>query len=138
MPNIPIGPRQWRNPRRANLELLRRNAERRRREDEASRLLTEVPGLRTLHMEITESGQSEVTPVVHYIRRFGLTNAPAVFLVPCTDPLCDGGGHDLTSEVLAGLRSHYLRIEGKDTCQGLSRDLHCTRELRFAAIATFE
>jgi hypothetical protein len=112
--------------------------ERRRLEDKASRLLVEAPGLKSLHIELAEDGQEAGMPAIHHVRRFVLPTAPALFLVPCGDPLCDGGGHNLTSEVLKGLRLGHTRIEGDDDCRGAVGSVHCARKLIFAAVATFD
>ncbi|MBI5531329.1 MAG: hypothetical protein HY898_01340 [Deltaproteobacteria bacterium] len=124
--------------RNANLEAKKRSADRRQREAEAPRLLQETPGLQSLCIELTESGEGRFGPATSHIRRFEISTAPALFLVLCGDPHCDGGGHDITCEVMAGLRNHEARIEGQDSCGGGAGGVSCTRSIHYAAIATFE
>jgi hypothetical protein len=118
-------------------EAAKRSADRRQREKDAPRLMSQTPGLQSLCIELKESGQENGNPVSFHIRRFVLDTAPALFLVPCGDPKCGGGGHDITTEVLDGLRSHRTRIEGEDPCVGATGEIACTRKLHYAAVATF-
>ncbi|MBI5531353.1 MAG: hypothetical protein HY898_01465 [Deltaproteobacteria bacterium] len=124
--------------RQRNPEAAKRVADRRQREQDAPRLLQETPGLQSLYIELKESGDANGNPVSSHIRRFQLSTAPALFLFPCGDPKCDGGGHDITDEVLAGLREHKTRIEGQDACVGAAGEVPCTRTLSYAVVATFE
>ena len=123
--------------RQRNPEVAKRIADRRQREQDAPRLLQETPELRSLFIELKEAGQGNGNPESFHIRRFHLETAPALFLVPCGDPKCDGGGHDITGEVLAGLRGRRTRIEGQDACAGGAGETLCTRTLYYAAVATF-
>ena len=66
---------------------------RRRREDEAPRLLMEVPDLTSLVLEVQDRG-SGATGAVKYRRRIVITSAPAHFEIPCLDPACVAGGHE--------------------------------------------
>jgi hypothetical protein len=127
-----------RNRYSANTEAIRQNAERRQRENEASRLLIETPGLLDLHIDFEESGLPEGIPPVQYVRRFVLATTPSVFLIPCSNPMCNGGGYDLTHEMMAGLRSRQPRIAGEHACGGTVGEAQCALKLRFAATAVFD
>jgi hypothetical protein len=120
-----------------NAKAMKRNAERVERETDVPRLLSQTPDLRSLYIEISESNRQDSMPSVPYIKRFVLESALALFWVPCGDPRCDGGGHDITHEVLAGLKSKQLRIEGEDFCNGDVGTGMCSRKVKFAAIATY-
>jgi hypothetical protein len=102
-------------PHRRNSPAAERFAERRRREDEAPKLASQVPTLVSLRLEIEERAGSGAT---RYIRTFIVDHAPAIFLVPCGDPRCLDGGHDLTTEVLRALRARDVSFEVTDECPG--------------------
>jgi hypothetical protein len=119
---------------RKNSPAAQRFAERRRREDDAPRLCDEVPDLVSLRIEIEE--RSGVTGTEH-IRRFVIDRAPALFLVPCGDPRCTGGEHDLTTPVMRALRAHEKVFEGDDVCMGSVGPNPCSRVLHFDAIAEY-
>ena len=119
-------------------EAAERFAERRRREDEAPRLKTEFPALRTLALEIRETtgNVSGATTPMH-IRRIMVEHAPALFLVPCGDARCQHGGHDITSLLRSHLRTSQTRFEGDHECHGSTDDATCSRVLHFVATATY-
>jgi hypothetical protein len=95
-----------------------RFAERRKREDEAPRLRTAVPRLDTLRLEVEEHpGASSIGGTKH-VRLIVVEHAPALFLMPCGDPGCRDGGHDVTSPILRALRDRNPRFQGDDTCAG--------------------
>jgi hypothetical protein len=121
---------------RRNSEAFQRFAERRRREDDAPRLQAEVPDLATLDLEVTDEG-SETAAALKHTRRVVVASAPALFEIPCSDPACVDGGHDLTSTIMRALRSHAAPFEGEDTCHGSVRTTVCGRVLRFSAVATY-
>ena len=123
---------------RRHSEAAQRFAERRQREDDAPRLSKEVPGLKTLCLEIQErSGGSLVAEPVH-VRRIVVERAPALFVLPCGDTRCKDGGHDVTHAILRGLRAGQPRFDGEDTCVGSLGSGQCSRTLHFVAIATYE
>jgi hypothetical protein len=114
-----------------------RFAERRRREDEAPRLSTEVPGLATLKLEVEErSGTQPVVEPMH-VRRVVVAHAPALFFLPCGDPRCKDGGHDITQYVVRSLRAGQTRFEGEDVCTGSLGSAQCSRVMHFIATATY-
>lgn len=120
-----------------NAKAMKRTAERLERETDVKPLLSETPELRSLFIEIAESNRQDTMPSVPYIRRFVLDSALALFWVPCGDPRCEGGGHDITLDVLAGLRARRERVEGEDFCNGEVGGALCSRKVKFAAIATY-
>jgi hypothetical protein len=111
-----------------------RFAERRRREDEAPRLRDQVPDLLSLRLDIEDGlavGGNK------HIRRVVVDNAPALFLVPCGDPRCADGEHDLTTVVMHALRTHEKSFRGEDPCPGSVGTSACSRVLRFDATAEY-
>ena len=112
-----------------------RIAERRQREDDAPRLRNEVPGLVSLRLEIED--RAGVTSTSH-IRRVVVDNAPALFLLPCLDPRCMDGEHDLTWPVMRALRSHDTSFQGSDDCRGSVGTTACPRVVHFNAIAEYQ
>ena len=122
---------------RKQSEAALRFAERRRREDEAPRLSTEVPKLKTLQLEIEErSGGSSVAEPKH-MRKVVVEHAPALFLIPCGDSRCKDGGHDVTHMILRSLRAGEAQFEGNDTCAGSQGSGQCSRVLHYVATATY-
>jgi hypothetical protein len=113
-----------------------RFAERRRREDDAPRLSEQVPNLVSLRLEIEErSGTTGTQP--RHIRHFVIDRAPALFLVPCGDPRCTDGEHDLTSTVMRALRASETSFQGNDECVGSVGSSACARVLHFDAVAEY-
>lgn len=114
-----------------------RFAERRKREDEAPRLVAEVPGLQSLALQIEE--RTEGSPVAEptHVRRIVVQHAPALFVLPCGDSRCRDGGHDVTSTVMRALRARETRFEGHDVCSGSVGTGQCSRVLHFVAEATY-
>jgi hypothetical protein len=122
---------------RKQSEAALRFAERRRREDEAPRLIAEVPRLKTLKLEIEErSGGSSVAEPKH-MRKVVVEHAPALFLIPCGDSRCKEGGHDITHLVLRSLRAGETTFEGQDVCAGLQGSTQCSRVMHYVATATY-
>jgi hypothetical protein len=117
-------------------EAARRFAERRRREDEAPRLTAEVPELESLNLELSEH-RGEAAGSTTHTRRVQLASAPAHFEIPCGDPSCLDGGHDITYPVMRALREHTTAFDGEDVCQGSVRSSHCGRILRYVATAVY-
>jgi hypothetical protein len=118
---------------RRNYPAAQRCADRRRREDEAPRLCRQVPGLASLRFDIHEQVG---VGAIDYIRRFVIARAPALFLVPCGDPECDGG-HDLTTTVMRALRARAACFRGSDPCVGSVGPTSCARVLCFDATAEY-
>src|SRR4051812_17995983 len=92
-----------------------RSAERRQREDDASRLKKEIPSLRKLRIVIAESG---ALGIKKHSKLVVIANAPALFVFPCGDENCQGGGHDLTTWALYSLRALRTTFSERDACSG--------------------
>ena len=110
-----------------------RFAARRRRESEAPRLCGQVPDLVRLQLDLEEQIGIGSTK---YIRRVVIQQSPALFLVPCGDPRCDGG-HDLTASVMRALHARETAFGGSDECRGSSGTSACHRVLHFDATAEY-
>ncbi|HEY6561762.1 MAG TPA: hypothetical protein VI072_31045 [Polyangiaceae bacterium] len=123
--------------RRRNSEAALRHAERRRREDDAPRLAASVPALRSLRIELQERRSGISTTEAAHVKHVVIESAPALFILPCQDPRCTDGGHDVTSVVLRGLQAGMTRLEGEDACNGLVGSTVCQRVLRYVAVAEY-
>jgi hypothetical protein len=115
-----------------------RYAERKEREDKAPRLRDEVPSLTRLDLAIEERAPAETVSRPRHVRRIVVERAPALFLVPCGDPRCEEGGHDVTVDVMRALRSGRSKFEGQDECHGSVGPVRCARILCFEATAEYE
>ena len=121
-------------------EAAERFAERRRREDAAPRLRNVAPDLVSCRLVLEDRREGAVTAEVAYTRRIVVEHAPALFVIPCGDPACRDGGHDLTVPILRGLREHRAEIKGEDTCYGYTGytgSSPCGRILHFTAFAEY-
>jgi hypothetical protein len=125
--------------RRGN-EAAQRSAERRRREDEAPRLIQLIPNLAELKLELRETRSlGEVTETSH-TRRIVVERAPALFELPCLDSSCRDGGHDVTHAILKGLRGGETRFDGTDVCRGVLGTVgtaECGRVLSYVVEASY-
>ena len=119
---------------RRNSPAAQRFAERRRREDDAPRLREVVPTLVSLKLEIED--RSGVTGTKHN-RCVVIDRAPALFLVPCADPRCADGEHDITPTVMRALRAQETSFHGEDGCVGSIGPSNCARVLHFDAVAEY-
>jgi len=105
-------------------ELAQHVADRRRREDEAPRLLAEVPALTRLSFAVAERAESGFTIGSGHTRRIVVEHAAARFEVPCSAGGCDGGVHDLTSGVMHELHRGSARFESDIRCDRCGCVLH--------------
>ncbi len=122
---------------RRNNEAAIRAKERRDREDAAPRLTTRVPRLLSLALEIKESrGEQSIFEASH-VRRIVVERAPALFELACAERGCEGGGHNLTLEIMRSLSAGRTQFDGHDTCGGQVGNNPCGRELRFQGTATY-
>lgn len=122
---------------RRNPETARRLAERRQREDEAPRLAALFPKLESLGIRVLEGNPGISNQAGAHTRRVVVSTAPALFVLPCGDSQCRDGGHELTEQLLAGLRQGKLQFEGEDSCRGVIGTAECRRVLRYVAIASY-
>jgi hypothetical protein len=114
-----------------------RARERRQREDDAPRLWQQVAQLQELELRFEDyQGDGEVLSSRH-IRRVVVERAPALFEVPCQEPKCRDGGHDLTGEIMRALRALSTDFDGEDRCRGQLGAADCHRILRFVGRATY-
>jgi hypothetical protein len=94
----------------------------------------QVPNLTRLQLDIEErTGAGGST----HTRRIVIDSAPALFLVPCGDPRCVDGGHDLTTPVMQALRSRKSSSHGEDACNGSVGPSPCARVLHYDVIAEY-
>jgi hypothetical protein len=114
-----------------------RFAERRRREDEARRLHEEVPRLRTLKLEVEEHRREVTIAETRHVRHIVVDRAPALFELPCNDPACRDGGHDLTEGMIQRLRAQATDFVLEDVCMGDVRGAPCGRVVRVHVTATY-
>lgn len=124
-------------PRRFQSDAMMRAQERRRREDSAPRLKQQVSRLKELELEFEDyAGDGEVLASRH-IRHVVVDRAPALFEVPCQEPKCRDGGHDLTDEIMRALRAAAPEFDGEDRCHGQLGTGECHRVLKFVGRATY-
>jgi hypothetical protein len=119
-------------------EAAQRFAERRSREDEAPRLRQQLPGLAALVLEIEERRRDGIVGMgPRHIKRIVVESAAALFVVPCGDPRCKEGGHDITQSVMAALRAARTRFEGHEECCGSQGNAPCDRVMYYVGIASY-
>ncbi len=114
-----------------------RAAERRRREDEAPRLLALVPTLRALEISFS-AGTGSTAPESTHKRRVVVERAPALFESPCGNPSCKGGGHDLSHVILSSLRHGEQSVSAQDVCHGSVGPAPCGWVLKYQTHARYE
>jgi hypothetical protein len=118
-------------------EAAQRFADRRKREDDAPRLVAEIPNLATLKMAIEERRGSVATAESKHLRHVVVDRAPALFILQCGDPSCDGGGYDLTSRIMRELRARRTEFEVDDECTGNVGNARCGRLVKAILTATY-
>ncbi|HMA94145.1 MAG TPA: hypothetical protein VKP30_15750 [Polyangiaceae bacterium] len=125
---------------RRNSEAAERARERRQKEDAAPRLAKEVPSLRTMRLSISFRRGDTIVSDASYVRVVVVPNAPLLFEIPCSDTYCQGGGHQLTQQILDGLKAKKTCFQGEVPCHGSvgSTGTRCTSTLLFQVEATFE
>jgi hypothetical protein len=109
--------------------------ERRRREDDAPRISAIFPDLLGLKISVEERS---TTATPKYLRRIVVASAPAVFLLPCNDPHCSDGGHDVTTEITNALRARKTTFTGSHECRGMIGATPCSRTIFFEAEAEYK
>lgn len=108
--------------------------DRRQREDVAPRLSAILPRVAELSIHVDEHS-SIMSP--QYVRRIVVQTAPALFLIPCSDPNCADGGHDISSEVLAALGSKRPAFRGTHICPGWVGSRQCSRTIWYSGEAAY-
>lgn len=115
-----------------------RFAERRKREDDAPRLKSVAPTLKTLRLEVDERRGTSTVADSKHVRHIVVDHAPALFVLPCGDSVCRDGGHELTEQMLQHLRRREPEFTVEDTCYGSVGSATCGRVIRVVAKATYE
>ena len=116
-----------------------RATERMQREDEASRLADEVPNLTSLRIAIAHQRSELGFGGTEHVKVVVVPRAPALFFIPCGDPHCKEGGHDITDSVMRALRSNRTEFEGRDSCHGSlgTAESRCTSYITYRGTATY-
>lgn len=114
-----------------------RFAARRQQEDDAPRLSREVPHLVSLRLSIEERSTNFSVSTPRYLRHIMVGSAPALFLLPCGDPRCSEGGHDVTLQVMAALRSGSVSFKGQHLCGGAVGPIPCPRTVLYEGVAEY-
>ena len=123
--------------RQRQLEVEERVRERREREDAAPRLCARVATLMSLSIEIDDHFGAATLAGTRYVRHVVVERAPALFEIPCSDASCEGGGHDVTREVMQALLAGRSEFSGEDVCYGYRGNERCNRVLRFTGHAKY-
>lgn len=118
-------------------EAAERFAERRRREDAAPRLKERARDLVSLKLEVEEAHDTSDTARAKHVRHVVVAHAPALFVFPCGDTSCEGGGYDVTSTVIRALESHARDFTADDRCNGSIGNAPCKRTLHVRGTATY-
>ena len=109
------------------------------REDQATRLQSEVPLLRSLRMTVSHSRGEMGFSATEHVKIIVVARAPAMFFVPCGDPACRDGGHEITDEVMRALKSGKSSFEGTDACHGAlgTASSPCSTSIRYRCEAGY-
>ena len=119
-------------------EAAERFAERRRREEEAPRLISQIPRLESLRLELAERRAGGSVSESAHVRKVVVERAPALFVLPCHDSACKDGGHDVTLEIMRALRESRERFVGENECSGQVGSAECHRVLTYVALAEYK
>jgi hypothetical protein len=109
------------------------------REDQAPRLHDEVPALKSLRMVVGHRRGGMGFSTSEFVKVVVVSRAPALFVIPCGDPQCRDGGHEITEEVLRALRERRESFEGSAPCPGAlgTAASPCTTLMRYRCEATY-
>jgi len=91
----------------------------------------------SLCLAIEESSDATTVSRPKHLRRVVVEHAPALFIVPCGDPRCTDGGHDMTNGIMNALHKRQVNFRGEDKCNGYLGTSPCTRVLRYDAVAEY-
>jgi hypothetical protein len=120
--------------RKKALAAAERSAALRMRENSAARLKTAIPTLKTLRIGVTEEGGANT---MKHVKHIVVDRAPALLFIPCGEPRCEDGGHDITHEVMRVLYDRRTHGEGRHECGGTTGLAPCVRRILFEVDATF-
>jgi hypothetical protein len=124
---------------RRNSDAADRMRERRRLEDAAPRLSSEIPALRSLRLSLSFRRGEFRLGETSYVRIIVVPTAPALFWVACADPSCREGGHQITAPMLKALKAHDPQFCGEDLCRGMvGAGAACASTLIYEAVATYD
>jgi hypothetical protein len=123
--------RSWQNRRTARTD-------RWKREDDAPRLRQEVPNLEAVRMNLEEFSGGHRIVGTSRIQHVVVAQASTRFEIPCGDSKCEDGGHDLTREVVAQLRSGRENFGGSSVCSGRVGERACERALEYSILAKYQ
>jgi hypothetical protein len=106
-------------------------------------LLDLVPTLSGLRISVEEG---TALAQKRHVRHVVLNRAAARFFVACGDEACEGGGYDLSAEILAFLKVGTQVFGGTLSCPGVvgkascaaGRGASCGRRLRYQVQAQFQ
>lgn len=107
------------------------------REDAAPRLAAEVPELVSLSLQLRNCTEESALPGRSRTQHIIVERAAALFEVACVEPKCEGGGFDVTSEILHALRKRKETFEGTATCNGSVGQGYCRCTLVYVMKATY-
>lgn len=103
-------------------------------EDDAPRLAAACPWLRVARLEVTEEFPNGST---RYIKHIVVARSPALFIIPCGDPVCQNGGHDITAELMQAFRKRLASAAGESYCVGTIGTAECRRRIQFVLTAEY-
>ena len=112
--------------------------ERWQRENDAPRLAATFTTLQKLRLDLTESRDGQRIAGTQRTLHIIVERASTHFEVPCGDPRCADGGHDISYEVMRGLSAGQELCQGEHWCAGYVADRSCGRQLHFSAVAKYE
>jgi hypothetical protein len=108
-----------------------------KREDNAPRLIDEVPGLQSLVLSLRDLRESHSIAGSERKQHVIVSRAAVLFEIACPEPKCEEGGHDLTLEVLQHLRNGDVEFSGNSDCRGMVGQAGCRRTLQYTAQAVY-
>jgi hypothetical protein len=112
-------------------------SERWQREDAAARLAAEVPELLTLSLQLRNCTEETSMPGRSRTQHVIVERAAALFEIACVEPKCEGGGYDITSDILHALRQRKETLEGTSRCNGSVAQGYCRCTLIYVMKATY-
>ena len=101
-------------------------------------MIATVPNLVSLKLHLQEAKGDVSVAETGHIRHVVVAHAPLLFDMPCRDPACKDGGHDVTNAITRSLKAGEKQFEGEHQCTGYVGDGACQRVLRYTATATYK
>jgi hypothetical protein len=97
-------------------------------------LAAELPLLRSAKIVVVENSSNGSTK---YVKHVVVARSPVLFIIPCGDPACQDGGHDITSEVMHAFRRQLVSAEGESACGGTTGSVPCRHNIQFTLSAEY-